>query len=149
MLGQRKDHTLQPSDLLHEAWIRLFHASDLDKLKDRNHLLQVAAKAMRQILVDHSRRRDAAKRGGNWQRVPFDAVLDYLSEQRVDVEAIKEALEELEQLDPRQATIVTLRVIAGFTAKEVGERLGIPVAKVEKEYRVGKAWLRKRLRGMP
>jgi len=149
MGGQRKDHTLQPTALLHEAWIRLFGANDLDRIEDRDHLLRVAARAMRSILVDHSRRRDAGKRGGNRQRVPFDAVLDYFSKQRLDVQAIHEALEDLEKLHAQQATIMTLRIIGGFTAQEVAERLGITLSKVESEYRLARAWLRKRLKGMP
>jgi RNA polymerase sigma factor (TIGR02999 family) len=147
MAGQRKDHTLQPTALLHEAWIRFFHVNELDRIEDRNHLLQVAACAMRHILIDHSRRRDAGKRGGNWRRVPFDAVLDYFSEQRLDVQAIHEALEDLEKLHAQQATIMTLRIIGGFTAQEVAERLGISLSKVESDYRLARAWLRKRLKG--
>ena len=96
MWGQRNDHTLQATALLHEIWIRLFRANELDRIEDRNHLLQVAARAMRQVLIDHARRRDAGKRGGNWRCVPFDEVLDYFSEQRLDVEALREALEDLE-----------------------------------------------------
>jgi RNA polymerase sigma factor (TIGR02999 family) len=149
MARQRKDHTLQPTALLHEAWIRLFRANELERIEDRHHLLQVAARAMRQVLIDHSRRRDAGKRGGHWRRVPFDRVLDYFSEQRLDVPATHEALEELEHLNAQQATIVTLRIIAGFTAQEVAEQLEIPLRKVEAEYRLARAWLRKQLKGIP
>jgi RNA polymerase sigma factor (TIGR02999 family) len=102
---------------------------------------------MRQILIDHSRRRDAGKRGGHWQRVPLDGVLDYLLEQQLDVQGIHNALEELETLNARQATIVTLRIIGGFTAQEVAERLGVPLAEVDADYRLARAWLRKRLKG--
>jgi len=145
---QRKDHTLQPTALLHEAWIRLFGANDLERIEDRSHLLRVAARAMRSILIDHSRRRAAGKRGGTWQRVPFDRVLDYFSEQRLDVQAIHEALEDLEKLNSQHATIMTLRIIGGFTAQDVAERLGIPRSKVESEYRLARAWLHKRLNGV-
>jgi RNA polymerase sigma-70 factor, ECF subfamily len=149
MGGQRKDHTLHPTALLHEAWIRLFRADELDRIEDRDHLLHVAARAMRKILIDHVRRREAGRRGGNWRRVPFDEVLDYFSEQRLDVQAMREALEELEGLNARQATIMTLRIIGGFTAQEVADQLGIPPRKVEAEYRLARAWLRKRLKGGP
>jgi RNA polymerase sigma factor (TIGR02999 family) len=147
MAGQRKDHTLQPTALLHEAWIRLFRDNELDCIEDRHHLHRVAARAMRQILIDHSRRRAAGKRGGTWRRVPFDDVLDHFSEQRLDVQATHEALEQLETVNARQATIVTLRVIGGFTTQEVAERLEIPPRKVEAEYRFARAWLHQRLKG--
>jgi RNA polymerase sigma factor (TIGR02999 family) len=148
MARQRKDHTLQPTALLHEAWIRFFHVNELQRIEDRSHLFQAAARAMRNILIDHSRRRDAGKRGGNWRRVPFDGVLDYFSEQRLDVQAIHEALEDLENLNSQQATIMTLRVIGSFTVQEVAEQLGIPRSRVEFEYRLARAWLHKRLKGM-
>ena len=149
MGGQCKDHTLQPTALLHEAWIRLFRANELDRIEDRNHLLHVAARAMRQILIDHVRRRDAGKRGGTWRRVPFDEVLDDFSEQRLDLQAMREALEELESLNARQATVMTLRIIGGFTAQEVADQLEIPLRKVEVEFRLARAWLRQRLEGNP
>ncbi len=147
MANQPKHHTLQATALLHEAWIRIFDPSHIDRIEDREHLLCVAARAMRQILIDHSRRRAAGKRGGNWQRVPFDSVLDSFAEQQIDVHAIHEALEVLEALNPRQSTIVTLRVIGGFTSEEVADRLGIPPKSADVEYRVARAWLRKQLKG--
>jgi RNA polymerase sigma factor (TIGR02999 family) len=145
MRGERHEHTLQPTALLHEAFVRLFDTDVLARAPNRAYLYGAAARAMREVLVNHANRRSTAKRGGDWQRVPLDDVLDWFEEQRVDVVAVHEALERLEQFHERQSQVVTLRFFAGCTVAEVADRLGVAVSTVESDYRIARAWLRHQL----
>jgi RNA polymerase sigma factor (TIGR02999 family) len=147
MARERRDHTLQPTALLHEALVQLFDADVLRKAPNRAYLFGAAARAMREVLAAHARRRAADKRGGDRQRVPLDAVLDYLEEQRLDVLALHEALERLATFHERQSHVVTLRFFAGCTVAEVADQLGVSVATVESDFRIARAWLRRQLAG--
>jgi RNA polymerase sigma-70 factor (ECF subfamily) len=147
MAGERADHTLQPTALLHEVWLRLFRAKQFDPDTDRSQIIREATRAMRQILVDHARHRAARKRGGQRQRVPLDAVLDYCEKQRLDVQSVHEALNELALKHERQASVMTLRFICRFTVQEVASQLDISVGSVESDFRLARAWLRRRLKG--
>jgi len=147
MAGERKDHTLQPTALLHEVWIRLFSNSGFGQGADRTQVLRVADQVMRQILVDHARRRSAKRRGGRRQRVPLDAVIESCDHQGLDVLEIHEALEKLERLHERQARIVSLRFFWGFTVVEIAEQLDVSLGLVEHDFRLARAWLRRHLRG--
>jgi RNA polymerase sigma factor (TIGR02999 family) len=147
MAGERTDHTLQPTALLHEVWLRLFRANQFGPETDHSQIIREATRAMRQILVDHARHRLAGKRGGDRRRVPLDAVLDYCEEERLDIEGVHEALEELALTHERQATVMTLRFLCGFTISEVASQLQVSVGLVESDFRFARAWLRRRLRG--
>jgi RNA polymerase sigma-70 factor (ECF subfamily) len=141
MRRERPDHTLPPTAVVHEAVIRLLSEGIFDRAADRNFLFASAARAMREVLIDHARRRAAARRGGGRRRVPLDAVVDYFEEQGLDVVAVHEALDRLAELDGRQAQVMTLRYFGGMTVAEVAAALGVPVATVEHDWRLARAWL--------
>src|ERR1700758_2478073 len=121
MRRERPDHTLSPTAVVHEAVIRLLGEAVFDTAADRSFLFASAARAMREVLIDHARRRSAARRGGGRRRVPLDAVADYFEEQGLDIVAVHEALDRLAELDGRQAQVTTLRHFGGMTAPEVAE----------------------------
>ena len=147
MRRERDDHTLGPTALLHEAFIRLIGGGAFRTAANRAVLFAAAARAMRQTLADHARRRDAVKRGGGVRRVPLDGLLDHFEAQRVDVLALRDAIDRLEALHERKSLVVTLRCIGGFTVKEVADLLGVSVATVENDFRFARAWLWKELGG--
>ena len=147
MRRERADHTLSPTAVVHEAVIRLLGEAVFDKAADRSFLVASAARAMREVLIDHARRRAAGRRGGGRRRVPLDAVVDYFHEQGVDLVAVHEALDRLAELDGRQAQVVTLRYFGGLTVPEVAEALGVSVGTVERDWRIARAWLSNQLRG--
>jgi RNA polymerase sigma-70 factor, ECF subfamily len=147
MRRERADHTLSPTAVVHEAVIRLLGEAVFEKAADRGFLLAAAARAMREVLIDHARRRAAARRGGGMARVPLDAVVDYLEGQRLDVVAVHEALDRLAALDGRQAQVTTLRYFGGMTVAEVAAALGVSVATVEQDWRLARAWLAGQLGG--
>ena len=144
--GQRAGHTLQPTALVHEAYVRLFgRRPEGDPWASRHHFFAVAAKAMRQILVNHAEARAAQKRGGAWHRVTLSAVDTPASALDVDLVALNEALERLERLDPRQCRIVELRFFGGMTVEETADALGISPRTVKLDWRMARAWLHERL----
>jgi RNA polymerase sigma-70 factor, ECF subfamily len=147
MRRERPDHTLSPTAVVHEAVIRLQGGSVIAKASDRGFLFASAARAMREVLIDHARRRATDRRGGGRRRVPLDAVVDYFHEQGVDLVAVHEALDRLAELDGRQAQVVTLRYFGGLTVPEVAEALGVSVGTVERDWRIARAWLSNQLRG--
>ena len=147
MRQERADHTLQPTALLHEALAYLLQGESLKHMPNREYLFGAAARAMRRVLVEHARRRATEKRGGGRQRLGLDAVLDYFEEQNLDVLALHEALEQLAALHERQSQVVTLRFLCGLSVPEVAEALGVSVATVEGDWRLARAWLRRKLRG--
>ena len=140
MRRERRNHTLQPSGLVHEAYLRLAAAPDLD-CHDRAHFFAIAARVMRQVLVDHARRRRAAKREGC--RVSFDeADAPVAPPDLLDLES---ALEELTRLDPRQARVVELRFFGGLDVQEAADVLGVSARTVKREWQTARAWLQHRL----
>lgn len=142
---QRSDHTLQPTALVHEAYLRLV-GSGLQNWTGRKHFFEVAAMAMRQLLVDHARRRSAEKRGGNLDRVTLDdsgAADD--SRMIIDVVALDCALTRLQQLDARQSRIVELRFLAGLSVEDTAEVLGVSPRTVKLDWQMAKSWLRREL----
>jgi RNA polymerase sigma factor (TIGR02999 family) len=141
MRRERRDHTLSPTAVVHEAVIRLLGDAVFDKAADRSYLYASAARAMREVLIDHARRRAAARRGGSWRRVPLDSVVDYFEGQGLDVVGVHEALDRLAELDERQAQVMTLRYFGGMTVPEVAEALGVSVVTVERDWRLARAWL--------
>lgn len=154
--GKQMSHTLQPTALVHEAFVRLMHAEG--GFRDRSHFLAVASIAMRQILTDHARRRNAAKRMGG-ERVVIDdesesgadtvALADGSApgQDVVDILALDKALAKLATLRPRQARIVELRYFGGLTVEEIAELLELSRQTIEKEWRHARAWLRAMLAG--
>ncbi len=147
MRRERPGHTLQPSALVNEAIVRLFEGAALARAQDRRYLFAAAAQAMRQVLVNHARRRDAAKRDGGRQRVPLDQVLQYFDERQLDVVALHEALDRLMALDERQGLVVSLRFFAGLSVPEVADVLDVSVGTIEGDWRIARAWLRGQLGG--
>jgi len=143
---ERKDHTLQPTALLNEAFVKLLGTDVLQLAQDRRLFFGAAVRAMRQVLVDHARRRNADKRVEGRQREPFDDTLEYFKEQNLDVLAVHEALEQLSALNERQGQIVELRFFGGFTVPEIADLLGVSVSLVESDFRKASAFLRSRLR---
>lgn len=141
---ERRDHTLQPTALVNEAYLRLLGQRSVD-WQNRAQFLGIAAQAMRRVLVDHARARAAGKRGGPQTRVTLDEVHAVSPGEDVDVLALDEALEELAEFDARLARVVELRFFGGLTNPEVAEALGISVATVDRERATAVAWLRRRL----
>jgi RNA polymerase sigma factor (TIGR02999 family) len=142
---ERKNHTLQPTALVHEAYLKLVGHTHVD-WQGRSHFLAVAAQAMRQILVDHARRHRAAKRGGNRQRIALDDGLVVESSRDVDLLAMEDALTKLTKLDPRQAQMVELRFFGGLSIAEVAKVMEISKRSVEREWTMVRAWLRRELK---
>jgi len=137
---ERPDHTLQPTALVHEAYLRLVDQTQ-PHWQNRAHFFGIAANLMRQILVNHALSHRAAKRGGSALRVTLDDAADYSKEQGLDLVALDDALTRLAALDPQQGRIVELRFFGGLTIEEAGEVLRISPATVKREWTMAKAWL--------
>jgi RNA polymerase sigma-70 factor (ECF subfamily) len=143
--SERAGHTLQPTALLHEAFLRVLKQPD-HAWRDEAHVIAFAARAMRRILISYGVARTRDKRGGpSAVRLPLDEALDFCVERDLNVGAIDEALEELEREDPRQAQIVELRFFAGLTVDEIASTLKISRATVKRDWATAKLWLRARL----
>ncbi len=144
---QQSHHTLQPTAIVHEAYLRLIASAD-STWTSRAHFLAVASKAMRQILIDHARRRNAAKRGGQgWHRITFDRALDVVESDTIDATDLDDALNRLAERSERQARIVELRVFGGLTVDEVVEVTGLGRTTVNGDWTIAKAWLKRELLG--
>jgi RNA polymerase sigma factor (TIGR02999 family) len=146
MRRERVEHTLQPTAVVHEAFMRLVKAEGV-AWKDRVHFFGVAARAMREVLVDHARRHDAAKRGTHRKRFSIDVVDVTVHPRTVDLLALDQALKTLASLDERQVRLVELRLFAGLTVQESAEVLGCSSATASRDYRHAEAWLRRQMRG--
>ncbi len=136
--------TLQPTALVHEAYLRLI-GSDDPGWNSRGHFFAAAGQAMRQILVDQARRKAALKRGGDRKRVDLDQATPVIAPPTDQVLALDEALGELEQHAPRQARLVTLRYFAGMTMTETAAALDVSISTVERDWRYVKVWLHEKL----
>lgn len=137
--GERRDHTLQPTALVNEAYLRLIR-SKVD-YNDRVHFLAIAARVMRRVLVDHANARNAQKRGGDRLRVTLSDAKLGIDGAAPDVLALDEALLRLAELDERKSRVVELHFFGGLTYDETAEALGVSVATVNRELRFAKAWL--------
>jgi len=140
MRGERRGHTLQTTDLVHEAYVRLVRPSGRE-IEDRGHFYRLASRTMRNFLVDYHRRRRV--RGGN--KVPIENVQVAADGVSVNVLLVDEALEELEGMDPQAAEIVEMRYFGGCTDEEASQALGISVSTIQRKWRSTKAWLAQRL----
>jgi RNA polymerase sigma-70 factor (ECF subfamily) len=144
--AQRPDHTLEPTALVHEAFLKLIDQTS-SEFTGRAHFFAVAATAMRHILIDHARAQQAEKRGGGWTRISLHDDVSPSDGSIVDVIALDDALRTLAELDERQAKIVELRFFGGLTVDEVGEVLSVSRSTVEEDWRMARAWLSRRLSG--
>jgi RNA polymerase sigma factor (TIGR02999 family) len=140
MRRERRNHTLQPTALVHEAYMRLVEQQGLD-WGNRAQFLGLAAVIMRRILVSHARNRIAGKRGGHAQRITLAFADEPFERPDVEVLAVHEAIERLAALDRRKSQIVELKFFGGLTTKEIGEALHISMATVEREWSFSRAWL--------
>ncbi len=146
MRGEREGHTLQPTALVHEAYLRLGRSGSL-AVSDRAHVLALAARVMRQVLVDHARARASAKRGGAAIQVTLSQSLAGPASNPVDILALDRAIEKLARLDPAQVKAVELRFIAGLTLEETAEAVGVSLATVKRELAMARAFLARELHG--
>lgn len=143
---ERAGHTLQPTALVNEAYLRLANRKS-PAWKDREHFYRAAAAVMRSILVNHARDRRRLKRGGDVQRIPLDESLAAFEERAIDLLALDEALTRLAALDRRQSELVELRFFAGLELREIAEILGIAERTVQADWALARAWLRQELTG--
>ncbi len=143
-LRERAGHTLEPTALVHEAYLKLADLTQID-WQGRTHFIAVGAIQMRRVLVDHARRRDAVKRGGSLQRVTlYEGAAPDMGD-NVDVLALDEALEKLGETDARQARIVELRIFGGLTNEETAGVVGVSPRTAAGDWRMAKAWLKREL----
>jgi RNA polymerase sigma factor (TIGR02999 family) len=138
--GERPNHTLQPTALINEAYLRLV-SQDFPEWQSRTHFFGVAAQLMRQILVDHARSHAAAKRGQNAPRLSLEDAAEFSREQAGDLVALDDALTSLAQLDERKSRVVEMRYFGGLTDQEIAAALGVSTATVTREMRLARAWL--------
>lgn len=145
MRGERDDHTLSATALVHEAYLRLGWRGG-GAISDRTHFYAAAIQAMRRVLLDHARSRGREKRGHGVKPLSLDRPIDIAEVERgADYEALDEAIELLGLKDPRLARIVSLRFLCGFSVEETAELLEIPARKVKSEWGFARAWLARRL----
>jgi RNA polymerase sigma-70 factor, ECF subfamily len=144
--SERANHTLQPTALVNEAWLRL-EAERSMRWRDRGHFFAVAAQLMRFILVDYARRRHTAKRGREAQHVLLAAAFDVPAPEAAGLVEVDAALTRLEQVDQRKARVATLRLFAGATVDETARALGVAGITVMRDWRFARAWLARELRG--
>jgi RNA polymerase sigma factor (TIGR02999 family) len=137
---ERVDHTLQPTALVHEAYLKLIDQTRTN-WQNRAHFFAVAANQMRRILIDHARLHNAGKRGAEYQKLQLDTNIDKAVEMRSELIALDEALKELERLAPEQAKLVELRFFGGLTFEETAEVLGVSLRTVKRHWRLVRAWL--------
>lgn len=144
MARERDDHTLQTTALVHEACLRLFDFRDA-RWDDRGHFLRVAARAMRRVLIDHARERNRLKRGGDMRRLPLDQVADeaatFFGCPSLDVLALDDAINRLENDYPRQARVVELLFFAGLSHPEAAEALEVSLSTIDRDWSFARVWL--------
>jgi RNA polymerase sigma-70 factor, ECF subfamily len=142
---ERAEHTLQPTALVNEAYLKLVDQRNA-KWQNRAHFFGISAQLMRRILVDHARQHQAVKRGGSaQQRISITSAEKIAKQPEVDLLALNEALDELSKMDPQQGQIVELKFFGGLSIEEIAEVLGIGHATVERDWKMARAWLRRQL----
>ncbi len=142
--NERQDHTLQATALVHEAYIRLVDWENVS-WQNRSHFFAVSAQVMRNILVDHARKKKAEIHGGNLQKLALAEAISFSDQTEVDLVDLDDALKELAKLDTRQAKIVELRFFAGLTIEETAHALDVSTMTVSRDWNFAKAWLYRRL----
>ena len=146
MRGERPSHTLQTSALVNEAYLRLVGAEDI-RWENRAHFFAIAAQVMRRILIDHARRRDQQKRGGDMRRIDLDEAMIVSDERATEVIALDDALNSLAEFDPRKSQIVELRFFGGMSIDETAEVLQVSPGTVMRDWTLAKAWLLREITG--
>jgi RNA polymerase sigma factor (TIGR02999 family) len=146
MAGERPNHTLQPTALVNEVYLRVL-GERVPAMRDRTHFFSVAAGAMRRILIDHARAAQSGKRGGGMQRTDPEAIFAFSEGKAEEMTHLDLALDRLAAMDERQCRIVEMRFFAGMSEEEVGEVLATSVRTVRREWRIARAWLHGELRG--
>ncbi len=141
---ERTGHTLQPTALIHEAYMRLVDQS-LPQWQNRKHFYGVAAQLMRQILVEHARSQSAQKRGGGGQKLALDEALNYSQDKAAELLALDDALTSLARFDERKSRVIELRYFGGLSMEETAEALGVSLSTIIREQRLAQAWLRNTL----
>ncbi len=158
MRGEKAEHTLQPTALVHEVWLRLlgadqnsssthkdFEEGSTKQWTGRAHFLRAASRSMRNLLVDHARAKAAKKRGGGHGRVPLDDIVAVYEERGIDVVALNDAMTALEAVDPQLARMVELRFFGGLAGKEVASILGVSTRTCERGWLSAQAFLKRKL----
>lgn len=149
-LAGRRDDTLQPTALVHELYLKLVD-QDAARIEDRNHFLALCTRVMRQVVIDHARRRNAQKRGGGAKALDLDVAAaadlqgDSGGREPLDILALDEALVQLAQRDHRKARVVEMRVFLGLSAEETAQALGVSKRTAEADWTFARAWLRSRM----
>jgi RNA polymerase sigma factor (TIGR02999 family) len=144
--SERSNHTLQPTGLVHEAYLRLVSQKDVD-WRNRAHFLGIAASMMRRILINYAEARKAAKREGYAGAIALEDALGVFANPQVDFLELNRSLEQLAKLDPQQSKVVELRYFGGLSIEETAEVLGISSATVKREWRTARIWLLRRMEG--
>ncbi len=146
MSRERPDHTLQPTALVHEAFMRLSSQTGVD-WQNRSHFYGIASRLMRQILVDHARQHSAAKRGNGSIHLSLDDLNLPVEDRAGSIVAVDEVLDRLERLDKKQAKVVEMRFFGGLSNAEIGEALGVSDRTVQREWQAARLWLLRELSG--
>jgi RNA polymerase sigma factor (TIGR02999 family) len=144
MWRERPNHTLQPTALINEAYIRLADQSAIP-WQNRTHFFKVVSKIMRQVLIDYARERRAAKRGGGEERLVLDEGIAQSKERDVDLVILDEALAKYEKVDPRRSELIELRYFGGFPNEEIAEILHVSESTVKRDLRTALAWMRREM----
>lgn len=144
--NERAGHTLQPTALVHEAYLRFVGGQNVD-WQDKNHFFAVAATVMRRILVDHARAAVAGKRGGGARRIPLDEVIAFSEENHDELLALDEALNRLKQLSPRQCRVVELIYFGGMTFEQASAVLGTTDRTAKRDWKAARSWLNGEIHG--
>jgi RNA polymerase sigma factor (TIGR02999 family) len=144
--GERPDHLLQTTALIHEAYARLVGSQALE-IQNRRHFFAIASQQMRRILVDYARQRDAQRRGGGIAAMPLDGIQAGTKPRGIDLLLLDESLRDLQEIHPRAAQIVELRYFGGYTDHEVAEAIGISFGSVRRDWEFARAWLFNRMQG--
>lgn len=146
MKSERRDHTLQATALVNEAYLRLLGGSPVN-WQNRAHFYGVVASAMRRVLVEHARRRSAEKRGGDWERITLDEGLHLAGRSELEILELDRILARFAEIDPRGSRVVEMRVFGGLREKEIAEVLGVSERTVRGDWRVAAMWLTRELGG--
>ncbi|MBX3396055.1 MAG: sigma-70 family RNA polymerase sigma factor [Phycisphaerae bacterium] len=147
---ERKDHTLQPTALVNEAWMRLQGANGPENVTNRAHFFATAAQAMRRILIEHARARGAIKRGGGARPARFNDLIDLARDENLsNALVLDDLISRLEQEDARAASVVCMRFFAGLSHEETAEALGVSVGTVKNDWNFARAWLKAQWEASP
>jgi RNA polymerase sigma-70 factor, ECF subfamily len=146
--GERSNHSFKPGDLVSEVYVRLAQAEDAPELEDRVHFFAIAARTMRNILIDHARARTAAKRGDGARPVTFDEALVAGDERSDELVALDDALKALALLDERKARTLELHYFGGMTQTEIAEALGVHINTIARDLRLAEAWIHRHMSGV-